>query len=1200
MRRLTIVILALGGLLSARGAHPQDDESAGLFTQARQLPVVSQAIQVRVAGGEAELRLVQVFANDGDAVGQADYHLYVPRGATVTGFGFWNQGTFLAAALREKKEAEERHRQAASEGRATGLLRQEGRIHTFSVYPLAAGELQKVETVLRVPVEREMGRSHVRVPVDAFLGQPGPTTTVVVDVSGEETLADFGADGGRAVTLARDDRRLQFGVSSRRAVDAWWTEKGPALRAGAEVVPLEEGDLGLQVRVAFNDAQGAGVPYRRAHLLVDGSHSMRRRAASVRTLLERVRRGAKAPVDVHLVGQTEVHFGPEATADAIVEALQGGAAGHTSAWPTFAAAVDRLGCRTSGVRCAVVSDPQLHGLDAAGDPPVPILLVADVHEMAHLGEHAPPSAGAYLPGVDAEARLLQLSDELVLPVFTVREVAQDGQPLAFPGRPSLRVAEGGILRLFTRTPSRSPVTLAAEIDGQPRRYEMMPLPLAAEDEQGRAARRGVYRELLAAWLESYRKEADADLKQRIVDVSLREGIPTAFTALQVDDPRLSLAVMKPGDPMLTVPEEPGLREVVAWYPFGEMRAMVRDAGRRAFVDRFLVPRGWPQGPYAIEVFKHYERGPVRRARVWYQLDERGPEAVLRYDAVARILHIETGEDTGHVSTVEVHTAAGQVLSLTPAAGAWLAPAADLTARFTVVLRDPAGNRTVIDCRLEGDELQILTPPAARAATPPAAQAATAPIVSAPGPLSVDGDVVLLRHDGRVLRMPAADVRLRSLELRAVARLGAETVFGTTAGDLVALRCGDDGSCRGRRITEALAHHPVVGIAPVGSDRLLVGVLGRGLYELREGGFGRSRLHIASRFVTGVAAWRQAVYVGTANDGLWVLRRGRLVRAAFPHDHVARLDVEPDGLAVTSGFGRYRRSPAGRFVRRDDGTAALPRGSARLTASADWNGRTYVGSFDRGLFELRGDALHAVGLGLGAVEAHVNVLAVFEGALWMGTEGGLLETAPDRRRARRVLPAPVHGVAAGPDGLAVATGAGLYVVQGGHVRRLDGQANVARRGFTTVAWWDGALYAGGLDGLYRFAGGTQRQVAMSEGFRAGWVTGLLATKDGLVIATYDEGVHVLKGGRVAPVPGLERQWVPPGGLHAAGAEVWVGGTGMPPLRLTAGGATAQGVPAADVYAVHGADGARVLLTSEGLLRRVEPDRGRRVSAERSAP
>ncbi len=43
---------------------------------------------------------------------QADYRLHLPRGAIVSGFGFWRDGRFLAAELKEKQEARQAHSDA--------------------------------------------------------------------------------------------------------------------------------------------------------------------------------------------------------------------------------------------------------------------------------------------------------------------------------------------------------------------------------------------------------------------------------------------------------------------------------------------------------------------------------------------------------------------------------------------------------------------------------------------------------------------------------------------------------------------------------------------------------------------------------------------------------------------------------------------------------------------------------------------------------------------------------------------------------------------------------------------------------------------------------------------------------------------------------------------------------------------------------
>ena len=194
MKRWLSVLLALSPSIAAA----QDDASAGLFTKAAQLPLVSQSVVVRVHGGEARIQLTQVFANDGAEVAQADYRLHLPKDAEVTGFGFWNDGVLLRAELKEKEEARQAHRTAAGEGRATAIVKREGTIHPFSVYPVLAGSLQEVEVTLTIPVTTERGRSSIRLPLDHFLGHARLTSTVIAHIETRDKLLAVGVDGARA------------------------------------------------------------------------------------------------------------------------------------------------------------------------------------------------------------------------------------------------------------------------------------------------------------------------------------------------------------------------------------------------------------------------------------------------------------------------------------------------------------------------------------------------------------------------------------------------------------------------------------------------------------------------------------------------------------------------------------------------------------------------------------------------------------------------------------------------------------------------------------------------------------------------------------------------------------------------------------------------------------------------------------------
>ncbi|HEV8632368.1 MAG TPA: VIT domain-containing protein, partial [Thermoanaerobaculia bacterium] len=297
----------------------QDDHAAGLFAAARQLPLVGQSMTVRLEGGDAVVELVQIFANDGAAAAQADYRLHLPSGATVAGFGFWRDGRFLAATLAERGQARAAHARAAEEGRATGLLQRDGEVHSFSVYPLAAHGVQQVALTLRLPVVTERGRSHVRLPLDELLGDSPVSCTVVAVLRTPQPLAAFGADGASFLLRGRGPRWAELVLTSEQPVELWWSEQGPPLLAAAEAVPLEDGTFAVQLRLQLNRAsealrahaaapgadagprlvgEGAAAvsaeatvvpaPRRDLVLLIDGSFSMRRRAATVAELVTRL------------------------------------------------------------------------------------------------------------------------------------------------------------------------------------------------------------------------------------------------------------------------------------------------------------------------------------------------------------------------------------------------------------------------------------------------------------------------------------------------------------------------------------------------------------------------------------------------------------------------------------------------------------------------------------------------------------------------------------------------------------------------------------------------------------------------------------------------------------------------------------------------------------------------------------------------
>ncbi|MBN1208463.1 MAG: hypothetical protein JXB05_26620 [Myxococcaceae bacterium] len=1182
--RCLLFLLSL--LLLSLPARAQDDRKAGLFTEARQLPLVSQSLHVDVRGEDAEVRLVQVFHNDGPELGQADYQLHLPEGATVMSFGFWQGDRFLASELKEKGEAEAAHAKAAEEGRATAILKTEAGVQRFSVYPVEAGSTQRVEVTLRVPVAREMGRSQVALAVDRFLGQGRAVSTVVVDVQTEEPLADVGVEGARFAQFGRSERGTRLAFTTDKPVEVWWSERGAPLSYGADAVRLEDGGHAVALRISLNDAGAWRAPYKELHLYVDASFSMRRRRAALEALVDRLQDQSSAPVRLFAVGSTVREQRMSGDAVTAVQALLDGTVGHATHGATFARAMDAAHCPAPEVLCVGVTDLQLAGLEQILPLMPSFIFLADAHERAHLEGQVPLSARIFDPEVEAMAKLRAQADELVLPVLEVTGLTQDGSGVEPMGSSSRRVAEGGLLRLFFRSTSEAPLEVAAHIAGR-QVGQQVPLTLRApESPEGRAVRRGYFERQLETWMAAYKRSPDSELKKMIIEASLKEGIPTAFTALQVSSPELSLDSIKPGDPLLTARVEPGLEEVTAWYPFGEARRLVYDAREGVFLDRFLVPRGWTDRLYAVEVFKRYSDGRVRQERAWYRLDDAGPAVAVEADTGRGVLRVTSAEAGQELGGVRLEGADGWTRTLSALAGEWMMPLAELPGAFTVVARDRAGNTVHLAFTWEGGALRAMVEDEAPAGVSRLAPDSELPAMWVEGQgLRLAGTEVRLTVAGRALSFPHAEVPLGSLALSAVLPLeGGAVLFGTQGGELVHLSCpGETGRCTARRVG-SFPSHPVTGLVKQADGAVLVGVLGEGLHELRGERLERSKLDVGSVYVTGLAFDGRDVVVGTAYNGLWRVTGGRAVRTRFPHSHVLSLAPGAGGVEVLSGSGRFLQKGRDRYVAL--APQPLPTGSRAMMAAARFEGEVYLGSFDSGLWRWVDGKAEPVPLELGAREAQVNALAAHDGALWVGTEAGLLRLSRSGKglRVERIHEASVHDLAVGPEGLAVATSRGLLVAsEGTQVRRVDLQSGVEAGKFFAVAWQGKTLWAGGMDGLYRFEDQRGVQLGAAEGYRGGWVTALLPRGDSVWVGTYANGVYAVRDGRASQVPGLEGQWVPLRALKAVGDEIWVGGLGMPSVRVGADGSRrAVHLPTRDVNDVMAVKGGTLLLTTDGAM------------------
>jgi ligand-binding sensor domain-containing protein len=230
-------------------------------------------------------------------------------------------------------------------------------------------------------------------------------------------------------------------------------------------------------------------------------------------------------------------------------------------------------------------------------------------------------------------------------------------------------------------------------------------------------------------------------------------------------------------------------------------------------------------------------------------------------------------------------------------------------------------------------------------------------------------------------------------------------------------------------------------------------------------------------------------------------------------------------------------------------AALPPGSAHVTALARFRGRLFVGLFDGGLAvaEANGSELawRAVP---GTAAWGINALLVAGGELWVASLRGA--TRFDGETMRPVEgPGAAFSLAATRDGVAIGYGQGVLLPGSTLLSAFHGLP-----GNQALALVDAdALYVGTPSGLGALAGRRVLwRVTAGEGkLSHPWVSALLAQEDGLLVGTWGGGlVQRHAGGRAsAAASGEGGRWeafpetrglaVSPGALASVEGRAWAG-------------------------------------------------------------
>lgn len=1180
--KLTVIDIFIFAVIAsfAQLTKAQDNIEAGLFTEARQLPVISHGMNVIIERNEAKVTIVQVFLNDRAYRGQADYRLHLPIDAVITEFGYWNNDKYFKAGLQEKEKAKDAHQTAALEGRATGILLKEEGIQQFSVFPVEAGETKKIKLSFSLPVITELGRHRVRVPVDSFLGQGEVMGTVQIKITASNKIEGYGVEGAPANIVRRLEQSINLLLNANAPFELWWKETSVPLQLMGAAVPLENEKYAIELRAAMDDAGAIKNAPEMFSVFVDGSFSMKQKSTDLLFLLERLKKNTPTKIRFYALTDKGI-FRQKGDLISMVRALGKGMYGHRTPWSSFENALQKYKCDTPKNVCIVVTDLPTIEEKSLNQINGKTILLSDMHEKTYFANSIEDKK-IHIVGVDSSAHLAAMADELVLPVLRINDITSAGhyERIEHQGH---QLAEGGRLSIYGKADELHELKVRYAIDNGILKNSNVSIELVAPTSAaGKSIRRGYFKKRLASMMHQFGEMASPELKGKIIEISLREEIPTAFTSLQVDDPSLSLFSIKPGDPILTVHNEPGVVEVIAVYPFGEIKSLKYDAISETYTDRFLVPRGWRDQSYKIIIMKRFSDGHIQKETAYYQIDRKGPKASIVVEPTHKVLRIMPDAHGKNIGSVQVHLSDGRILNITPLNGQFIVYDKDISDKSHIVIRDRAGNTTRFKCErnVEGfycEAFKKVIPPKDTASV------AWVPLIAQGTNLSVNGDIVTAILGKKTVTFSLKKSGLRSLRLNAYDEDKSGNYWiGTVLGDVVKLSCVASNHCSAKPIENSFYGHPISGIIASQKDAVKIAVLGKGIFIYKNKTVTKWKLCAKSRYVTGLVQVDDKLFYSTLKNGLYTILNGKGVKTAFSIQNVFGLSVADKQLKVRTPFGIFKRINDHRFVttnRRD----SFDVGSRDLTAAVEFAGKTIVASFDAGLFQLKNNRLVPLNLSMSAMQQRVNALAVFNNRLYIGTEAGLFTATSLKKLDATSITGAVHDLAVSKSGVAVACTQGLHLIDEKESRRLDYQ-KVGKGRFMSVAFFKDKIVAGNIDGLFWFGKTDSGQYGAAHHFNANFVTSLLVYDKTLYVGTYDEGVMLYDSGKFKKIKTLGNQWVPPHGLKMINNTLWVGGMGMAPRKWTHGkNTTALSIPARDVNDFFQTKNNVLLLTSDGLVR-----------------
>jgi len=743
------------------------------------LDLVSVHVEAKVFGDVVETRVIHMFANRSRERLEGTFRFPLPDGASPTGLALEIDGRMMEGEITDRASAEKAYRNIVDMMLDPAILTwEQGQTFKLRVFPIEPESTKKVELRYVSPLRRE----------GAAWRWAYPTAAADMQTTLPELTVDF---QGRRVLTAKDFKPGQDVVATLPASES----PAPVLREVRAEATFTS--LRVQPDFWKDLPRVTATGPRTLIAVVDTSRSMLETQTLTRDTLASLLAGLTTKDKFVVLACDVTCRHPEAsprlaTRAAIAEAVAELATIEPDGASDLALALTTAGQvarRAGGAEVVMIGDgvPTWRETDptALATLAASALAGASLHALV-LGKGARSDLMERLTGLlggkverprtarDAARFALFLSRARNVRSLTALEVhAGEQDSVRLPEGTSL--FEGDALAALIKTPAGIAAPTSIKVSGlaagKPVSFTVaLPAPVDTK----KVARRFAAEEI--ASLESANTKGNTELaaanKLTIIELSKTYGVLSKETALLVlesdeayekyqierrqaaadaaenqannaitgqDLENLAQSAsldpdhIQPGDPEVHIPAPADARSVVVVFPFGDTKIARWDTNLRAWVVRFLIDAGTPDGTYRVQIRITHRDRHIEILSLPYVVDTRAPtvdvtmkpaakrarapgtwqilatqvvsETELTGDAPGSTLDGRRARIVSDAKRVDVRLPTGEVIALTAIRsgvfrGYWK-PATPLTGpvTLTVVAVDVALNRQVFEVTL---------------------------------------------------------------------------------------------------------------------------------------------------------------------------------------------------------------------------------------------------------------------------------------------------------------------------------------------------------------------------------------------------------------------------------------------------------------------------------------------------------------------